>query len=143
MRLSSVVCVSVALACGATPSPVDAGSAADASSDALVADVTGDVVAADTWTNWASPSFFQSYCVSCHTPGQAGDPSGANLDFTQYADVHTNANVIRCGVSVSQDSSWNCASSPIAEQFPIGGGPHPTPTERNRLVAWVTAGAPQ
>lgn len=96
---------------------------------------------ADTWTNWASPDFFQSYCVSCHTPGGQGDPSGSNLDFTQYANVATNAATIRCGVAVTQDAAWNCTVA--AEQFPIGSGPHPTAPERDRLVAWIDAGMPE
>ncbi|HUB05880.1 MAG TPA: hypothetical protein VMB50_02705 [Myxococcales bacterium] len=95
----------------------------------------------DTWTNWASPDFFQSYCVSCHTPGGQGDPSGSNLDFTQYANVATNAATIRCGVAVTQDAAWNCTVA--AEQFPIGSGPHPTAPERDRLVAWIDAGMPE
>jgi hypothetical protein len=95
----------------------------------------------DTWTNWASPDFFQSYCVSCHTPGGQGDPSGANLDFTQYADVAANGATIRCGVAVTQDAAWNCTVA--AEQFPIGSGPHPTAPERDRLVAWIDAGMPE
>jgi hypothetical protein len=97
----------------------------------------------DTWSNWASPNFFQLYCIGCHTPGGEGDPSGG-LDFSTYQDVSTNAALIRCGVAVSQDPSWNCGQdSIVAEQFPIGDGAKPTSTERTRLVAWIDAGLPE
>jgi hypothetical protein len=94
----------------------------------------------DTWTNWASPDFFKLYCVSCHSSGGEGDPSGTNLDWTSYADVQMNANDIRCGVALAQDPSWNCPGSIVAKQFPIGSGPKPSDTERTRLVSWIDAG---
>jgi len=97
----------------------------------------------DTWTSWASPDFFQTYCVSCHTAGGAGDPSGTNLDWTSYADVQLNANDIRCGVAVLQDPSWQCPNSIAAKQFPIGSGPKPSDVERDRLVSWIDAGVPE
>jgi hypothetical protein len=112
------------------------------------ATTTGGTSGGDTWSSWASPDLFQPYCVSCHKPGGEGDPSGG-LDFTQFSDVSTNAALIRCGVAVSQDPSWNCGSigpggSSIGrEQFPIGTGAKPSATDRTRLVAWIDAGLPQ
>jgi mono/diheme cytochrome c family protein len=122
--------------CGSAPGPsaqdagpsVDAGPQPDAGPDT------------DTWTNWASADFFSVYCTSCHQPGQEGDPSGANLDFRTYPDVQSNADLIRCGVSVAQDPSWHCAASPPAKQFPIGPGPFPSDADRDRAVAWISAG---
>lgn len=67
----------------------------------------------------------------------------SNLYFTSQANVETQKDVIRCGVCVTQDPSWSCPSSgPPAKQFPIGSGAKPSDTERNRIVAWITAGAP-
>ena len=104
---------------------------------------SGGTGGGDSWSSWASPDFFQLYCIGCHTPGGAGDPSGG-LDFSGYQDVSTNAAIIRCGVAVSQDPSWNCGQySIVAEQFPIGNGAKPTATERTRLVAWIDAGLPE
>jgi hypothetical protein len=94
----------------------------------------------DTWSNFAA-GFFQTYCVTCHSP--TGSDATGGKDFTQFASVGANAPVIRCGVSVAQDPSWMCASFPPPKQFPIGTGPHPTDNERNRLVSWITAGLPQ
>ncbi len=104
---------------------------------------SGTTGGADTFTTWASPDFFQLYCVSCHSAGHEGDPSGSNLDWTTFSDVQLNSNDIRCGVAVTQDPSWQCPSSIVAEQFPIGNGPHPSDLDRIRLVAWINAGAPQ
>jgi hypothetical protein len=89
----------------------------------------------DTWATYAQ-GFFATYCVSCHG---AQDPTGR--DFTVQANVETNKLVIRCGVAVTQDPSWSCASLPAAKQFPIGNGPKPSDAERGRIVAWITAGA--
>jgi hypothetical protein len=97
----------------------------------------------DTFTNWASPGFFKLYCVSCHSAGGQGDPSGSNLDWTSYPDVQLNANDIRCGVALAQDPSWNCPNSISAKQFPIGDGPKPSDVDRIRLVGWIDAGTPQ
>ncbi len=159
MKMLWVVSLAVAAtACSSGPGPdlQDSGSMPDAGAqdsgvpdagapDAGTADAgPGDAGAdTDTWTNWASADFFAVYCVSCHTPGASGDPSGAHLDFTTYADVATNAAAIRCGTSVAHDPSWSCGASPAAKQFPIGSGPKPTDDERNRLVAWIDAGYPQ
>ncbi len=144
------------LACGApTPKPGgtgggtsggttggSTGGAIDAGTSAGLAD-SG---VADTWSNWALPDFFQAYCLNCHSSGGQGAGSGLNgstLDFTQFSNVQANATTIRCGVAVTQDPSWNCASFPPAGQFPIGSGPHPSDTERTRLVNWIGAGLPE
>ncbi len=120
---------------GSSGGLADAGPADAGSADAGATD------AGDSWVSWASPDFFQTYCVSCHAPGGQGDPAGSGLDFTQYANVVANAATIRCGVAATQDPSWSCAVP--AEQFPIGNGPHPSAAERDRLVGWIDAGLPE
>ena len=90
----------------------------------------------DTWASYAG-AFFQTYCTECH---DAQDPTGRN--FNIQANVEAEKLTIRCGVAVTQDPAWQCASAPIAKQFPIGNGPKPCDAERDRIVAWVTAGAP-
>jgi hypothetical protein len=105
---------------------------------------TGTTGGGDTWTSWASPDFFKLYCISCHVAGNdEADPPGSNLDWTIYSDVQMNANDIRCGVAVVQDPSWNCPSSIVAKQFPIGNGPKPSDVDRDRLVSWIAAGTPE
>jgi hypothetical protein len=85
--------------------------------------------------------FFSTYCVECHT---ASDSTG--LDFTKQSVVAQNKLTIRCGVCNVQDPSWVCPASPHAQQFPIsdakGTNPKPSPSERNRVVAWIAAGCP-
>ena len=105
---------------------------------------TGGVTdAGDTWTTWASPQFFQAFCVSCHNPTGAGNPSPGGKDFNLYQDVAANAGLIRCGVAVTQNADWNCSSAGIVpEQFPIGTGPKPSAEQRDRLVDWIDAGFP-
>jgi hypothetical protein len=90
-----------------------------------------------TWTSFGR-QFFASYCVSCHTPGGAG----AQQDFSIYSVVQANAANIRCGVAPAGMLPSGCSGSPPAGQFPIGSGPHPTDGERNKIVAWIDAGAP-
>jgi hypothetical protein len=99
--------------------------------------------AGDTWASYAQ-GFFSTYCTSCHASGSTLEPSmPASLYFTSQANVESQKDVIRCGVCVTQDPSWSCsASGPPAKQFPIGSGPKPSDAERNRIVAWITAGAP-
>jgi hypothetical protein len=96
--------------------------------------------AGDTWNSWAQ-AFFTKYCVECHAPS---DPTGR--DFTKKAVVVSNAPTIRCGVCNAQDPSWGCTSSPHAQQFPIADAnntnPKPTSVERDRVVAWISAGSP-
>ncbi|HEX7701449.1 MAG TPA: hypothetical protein VF403_12020 [Kofleriaceae bacterium] len=106
-------------------------SSPSASTDAHTSDA-----AADTWTSYAA-GFFVTYCNSCHN---AQDTTGR--DYSVQADVAKDKVAMRCGVAATQDSSWSCASSPVAKQFPIGSGPKPTDAERARIVAWITAGEP-
>jgi hypothetical protein len=144
MRFALIV--SVALACSPQSSPADA--AADsmpddsASADVTQSDVAQDAAATDTWASYAQ-GFFQTYCNACHMSGSSLEPSmPSSLYFTSEANVDSQKSVIRCGVCVTQDASWSCPSSPAAKQFPIGSGPFPSDAERNRIVAWITAGAP-
>jgi len=46
---------------------------------------------------------------------------------------------IRCGVGTTVYAG--CASFPPPRQFPIGNGAKPSDAERERLVAWIEAGA--
>ena len=101
---------------------------------------TGDSREADTWNNWAA-GFFAKYCVECHS---SSDPT--KRDFTQKSIVVSNAPTIRCGVCNTQAPAWACPSSPHAQQFPIADAnntnPKPTSAERDRVVAWISAGSP-
>jgi hypothetical protein len=117
--------------------PEDGGS--DAGPDAGSAD--GGPDAGDTWNSYAM-GFFQTYCISCHSPGGT-DPNTGDKNFTQYTSVVKYSAFIRCGVSNSHQSDWNCPSSISAGQFPIGSGPFPSSLERDRLVSWIDAGMPQ
>jgi hypothetical protein len=106
----------------------------------VVVDANGEAGVGDTWTNWAE-GFFSKYCVECHS---ASDSTGR--DFTLKSVVATNAATIRCGVCNAQAPSWACPSSPHAQQFPIpdanNTNPKPTSAERDRVVAWISAGSP-
>src|SRR5258708_5144799 len=92
--------------------------------------------ASDTWNNYAA-GFFVTYGNSCHN---GRDTTGR--DFSVQATVAANHTAMRCGVAAVQDPSWSCAASPVAKQFPVGPGPKPTDAERDRIVAWITAGEP-
>ena len=106
----------------------------------VVVDANGEAGVGDTWTNWAE-GFFSTYCVECHS---ASDSTGR--DFTLKSVVVTNAATIRCGVCNAQASSWACPASPHARQFPIPDANNtnakPTSAERDRVVAWISAGSP-
>ncbi len=122
----------------------DAGVSDGGSDGSSVDSTTGS---ADTWGNYAQ-GFFVTYCTSCHTVGASGDPTvGTALDFTHYGQVQAHGASIQCGVAVTQDPSWSCASFPPARQFPICNSgctnPKPSNAERTRLSAWITAGMPQ
>jgi hypothetical protein len=92
----------------------------------------------DTWGSWAA-EFFATYCISCHG---ASDPKG--LDFGTQSIVAANRDLIRCGVCVAQEASWDCPSDLPAKQFPIsnsaGNNPKPSDAERDRVVDWIAAG---
>ena len=139
--------VLAAAACSSSSTPgsnaSDASSTGDTSSagdDASTGDAGGEAAAPDTWANWGQ-GFFTKYCVECHG---VSDPTG--LDFGVQATVVANKNDIRCGVGVQQDPSWSCPANIAAKQFPIsdtaGTNPKPRDAERNRVVAWIAAGAP-
>lgn len=104
-----------------------------------------------TWDSWSS-KFVNAYCVSCHNPQApgcvgsrchtAGDPK--MLDFRGREIIQRFPDALRCGVSLTQDPSWNCRVAPNI--FPRG---NPTCTnafppleDRTRFVDWVNAGMP-
>ena len=124
--------------CKAEPSP-DSGGATGTDSGAAATDssVGTDAAPADTWTNFAM-GFMDAYCNSCHSPGGTGYRSG-ELDFRMYDLVVLNAAEIRCGTANTRPA--DCVGFPPPMQFPIA-CPCPTPPERDRLVAWIEAGAP-
>ncbi len=95
----------------------------------------GGGAAADTWNSYAM-GFFDTYCVECHT---AGDPEGR--DYTLYAEVVEEAAAIRCGVTPA--ALPECTGFPPPAQFPVGNGPMPGDDERQRIVDWIDAGAPE
>ncbi|HEY6461011.1 MAG TPA: hypothetical protein VIY73_12695 [Polyangiaceae bacterium] len=137
--LGALLALAAVVACSSSSGPAggsgkgpDAGDGQDGS---FAANDGGD-----TWDNWAQ-GFFTKYCVECHAAGNS-----AGLDFGEQSIVAQNAGTIRCGVSVTQDPSWSCPANLPAKQFPIsdsaGSNPKPTDSERNRVVAWLAAGAP-
>lgn len=112
----------------AGPADTDAGSV---DTDAGSVD-TDAGPGADTWTSFAS-DFTQTYCVECH--------AGGTRDYNQLAEVRRDSATIICGVSpVVEDG---CGTFPPPAQFPVGDGPFPSDTERERFVAWLNAGAPE
>ena len=141
MRLLILPSLAALLACSSSSPPVDAGQDAPVTDSPAAMDVASEA-SSDTWASYAN-GFFQTYCDGCHMAGSSLEPSmPSSLYFTSQANVEANKAVIRCGVCVTQDSSWGCAASPVAKQFPIGSGPFPSDSERDRIVAWITAGAP-
>jgi hypothetical protein len=139
--MKSCLLLGVVLAAAACSSSSTPGSnAADASGAADTASAGDDGGVLDTWQDWGQ-GFFTKYCVECHG---VNDPTG--LDFGIQATVVANMNDIRCGVGVQQDPSWSCPANIAAKQFPIsdtaGTNPKPSDAERNRVVAWIAAGAP-
>src|SRR5580692_1869297 len=117
-------------ACSSSPSPTKSSAETAAGSDAAT-----DSADPDTWDNYAK-GFFATYCVSCHN----GTTEVQN--FNDYSQVKALTATIRCGVAPVLESG--CSDSPYPpNQFPIGSGPRPTDAERDRLVAWINAGAPE
>jgi cytochrome c551/c552 len=132
-RCAWPVLVLFLLACSSTSNPPPTGSGArDAGASPAAA--SDAVATADTWASYAD-GFFTKYCVSCHN---VRDTTGR--DYTVRANLAKDKASMRCGVAVTQDPSWNCGTLPLAKQFPIGSGPKPTDAERDRIVAWITAG---
>lgn len=95
----------------------------------------GGAGSSDTWGNFAQ-AWFGMYCTSCH-PGMPNNMR----DYALYAEVVTDAATIRCGVAPT--ALTGCTGSPAPNQFPIGTGPNPDATSRQRLVAWIDAGMVQ
>lgn len=92
---------------------------------------------ADTYANFAD-GFFTKYCVSCHGPTTTDQAR----DYSSMTDITRDHAEIACGVATTALSG--CSAYPVSPgQFPIGTGPKPTNTERDRLVAWIQAGMPQ
>ncbi len=100
---------------------------------ALSADDDDATAAMDTWDSFAA-DWFATYCVSCHF----GDN---DKDFTDYASVVQWQEPTRCGVAPT--ALDGCGAWPPAGQFPVGSGPFPDATERERLVAWIDLGLPE
>ncbi len=101
------------------------------------------------WDGWAG-AFVTDYCVQCHSPTAPCFGSGCHTpsdprtpDFEQKSAVVTLAPLIRCGISVSQATSWDCGTTP-PEAFPVSDGNNPMPTDEQRtlMVGWIDAGCP-
>jgi len=120
-----------------------------------VIDAPADVVAHDTWNNFAK-AFFATYCIECHSATVPDPTMYANQNFNIYADVKGLDSKIRCGVSPGDPSSGvgdfqsGCPTGgafPPPGQFPIYDSTHsnpmPTNGERLRIVDWINAGAPE
>lgn len=113
------------------------GSAAAAGATSTTAATS---TAGDTWDSYGQ-GFFVTYCVSCHNDDNTGD---ATRNFHERSVVDAQASEIACGVSKST-ADWTargCSGFPPARQFPIGGGPKPSDSDRDRLVAWIDAALP-
>lgn len=93
---------------------------------------------ADTWTSYAK-GFFETYCWECHGPGDT------KRDYSLYSVVVQEKDPIACGVATTKLAS--CGSFPPPKQFPIdnagASNPKPSDAERERLIAWLEAGAPE
>ena len=138
--IAVLFCLLFLAACGPAEDGGDGGTQADSGSDAGDGGPTGDGGSSsdagppeDTWTTYAQ-AFFNGYCTGCH-------PGGAR-NYTTIVDVRRDATRIRCGVSDVALTSCD-ASSPAPQLFPVGAGPFPSITERQRLVAWIDAGLPE
>ena len=79
---------------------------------------------ADTGPTWASfaDNFFETFCQECHGPGDL------LRDYSEISMVRAESVRIRSGVA--------------SGQFPVGNGPFPTDDQRDILLAWIDAGAP-
>ncbi len=107
---------------------------------------------APTWDNFAG-KFVSAYCVGCHNPQVAGC-SGAHchakgdpiiMDFRDRTQVEARAEVIRCGISLTQEASWNCGKTE-PNIFPKGNptctNPFPASSQRELMIQWLSAGTP-
>ena len=133
-----LVCSFALVACSSGSSTSGSSSSADSGAADSGADQTSPEVgtSTDSWASYAA-GFFTAYCTECHNSGDA-----TGRDYTVQAIVLKDKAAMRCGVAITQDPSWNCAASPVAKQFPIGSGPKPSDADRNRIVAWISAGEP-
>jgi hypothetical protein len=95
---------------------------------------------ADTWETYAK-GFMQTYCVSCHNDDNEGDSA---RDYHSLDVVKMEGDEIACGLAKSQEvwTARGCSGFPPARQFPVGDGPKPEDADRDRLIAWIDAGAP-
>lgn len=101
-----------------------------------------------TWDGWAG-AFVRDYCTECHQPSAPcggngchapGDP--ALWDFHDKTAFTDRADIIKCGIAVTQDPSWNCGST-SPKKFPIvGENPLPVDEQRDIMVEWIDAGCP-
>jgi hypothetical protein len=127
-----------------TDSAGESGASDGGSQDAAVGTSGGDAAegsaGGDTWSNYAE-GFFAMYCVECHAAGNT------TRDYSTITDVIRDKAEVRCGVAAVQDPTWSCMAFPPAKQFPIsnatGSNPKPMDADRDRIVAWITAGLPQ
>ena len=101
------------------------------------------------WDGWAG-AFVNDYCVQCHSPTASCFGSGCHTpgdprtpDFQEKSTGVADAPLIRCGISVVQETSWNCGST-APETFPVSDGTNPMPTNEQRalLAGWIDAGCP-
>jgi hypothetical protein len=97
----------------------------------------------DTWSSWASPMFFDRYCIRCHGTTvmdemRNGAPPGYNWDdetmvlMGMCGTTRTCLEAIRHAAGVANYMPFN----------PQPGDPVPTCEERRRLVRWIDGGAP-
>jgi hypothetical protein len=100
----------------------------------------GAGVGGDTWATYAQ-SFMETYCVSCHNDDDQGDSA---RDYHSLEVVKMEASEIACGLAKSEQvwTTRGCSGFPPARQFPVGDGPKPSDTDRDRLLAWIDAATP-
>lgn len=84
------------------------------------ADAGGDALAPPSWKKDVEP-LIERYCISCHSPGGAGD---STEDYTTYAGVK------KAGTAIG-GQVYKCLM-PLA-----GAGAQPTPVERLTLITWA------
>ena len=119
------------------PDTATAGDTSGGTDSATPGDTTvDDAAAGDTWDSFAM-GFFSTYCVECH--------AGGTRDYRTITDVKRDQALIRCRVASTTQAGCT-ATDPKAKQFPINDStktnPKPTDAERDRIVAWLAAGAP-
>ena len=104
---------------------------------------------AERWTGTAGrgPSSATARVVynprhhSVHT--ESGCHNASDLpDFRNQADVAKLGPMIRCGISVHQEASWDCGST-APESYPLLAPKNFFPTDEERAIVadWITQGA--